>query len=146
MVHEGFTVGIRMHIVHVDDDLEYCALVDNLPSGQGLAISQANTVADAWERVSSTSRVIGMCDFKLCGESALDLLRKVPQANRVDYFVVLTGRLSEAYRQTALDMGASEIVQIPLGRDKLERLLSSIVRRAVRPAALNEYQPQPESS
>ena len=119
-------------ILLVEDDETFSAVIAGYLETEGWAVEVVGTGQEMLRRVGSRSYGVVLLDLGLPDEDGLALLRKLVARSDVPVMVV-TGRLSEETRITALELGASDILTKPLNPRELRYRVLNLMRRRSAP-------------
>lgn len=129
--------GARVLIVDDEPTLRE-PLADYL-SGQGFAVSQAQSAAEARSTLLNGKPDIVLLDIMMPGEDGLSLCRHLVEAKNLPV-ILLTARGEATDRIIGLEIGADDYVTKPFEPRELVARIRSVLRRASRPAAApDEY-------
>ena len=127
--------GARVLIVDDEPDLRE-PLADYL-SGQGFAVLQAQSAADARSVLLQEKPDIVLLDIMMPGEDGLSLCRHLVETRSLPV-ILLTARGEATDRIIGLEIGADDYVTKPFEPRELVARIRSVLRRATRPAAALE--------
>ena len=127
--------GARVLIVDDEPDLRE-PLADYL-SGQGFAVVQAASAADARSLLLQDKPDIVLLDIMMPGEDGLSLCRHLVETKSLPV-ILLTARGEATDRIIGLEIGADDYVTKPFEPRELVARIRSVLRRATRPAATPE--------
>ena len=127
--------GARVLIVDDEPGLRE-PLADYL-SGQGFAVLQAESAADARSLLLQDRPDIVLLDIMMPGEDGLSLCRHLVETKSLPV-ILLTARGEATDRIIGLEIGADDYVTKPFEPRELVARIRSVLRRATRPAAAPE--------
>ena len=129
------TAGARVLIVDDEPDLRE-PLADYL-SGQGFAVVQAPSAADARALLLQEKPDIVLLDIMMPGEDGLSLCRHLVETRSLPV-ILLTARGEATDRIIGLEIGADDYVTKSFEPRELVARIRSVLRRATRPATAPE--------
>ena len=127
--------GARVLIVDDEPGLRE-PLADYL-SGQGFAVLQAASAADARSLLLQEKPDIVLLDIMMPGEDGLSLCRHLVETKSLPV-ILLTARGEATDRIIGLEIGADDYVTKPFEPRELVARIRSVLRRSARPAAAPE--------
>lgn len=127
--------GARVLIV--DDEATLREPLAEYLSGQGFAVSQAPSAAEARSLLLKALPDIVLLDIMMPGEDGLSLCRHLVEAKSLPV-ILLTARGEATDRIIGLEIGADDYVTKPFEPRELVARIRSVLRRASRPAATPE--------
>ena len=125
------------HILLVDDDSRIRELLARYLGTQGFRVSTAADTLEARARLKSLAFDLLVLDVMMPGENGLDFaaaLRREPSAFQHVPILMLTARTEAADRVRGLEAGVDDYLAKPPEPRELSLRISSILRRAARPA------------
>jgi two-component system response regulator CpxR len=117
-----------MRILLVDDDVELCALLDELLSREGFDIEMAHDGARGLERAQSGGFDMVVLDVMLPGIDGFELLRRLRKSSLVPV-LMLTARGEDVDRIVGLELGADDYLPKPFNPRELVARIRAILRR-----------------
>jgi len=131
------------HVLIAEDHSDSRESLRLLLEASGHRVDAARNGDEAVELALSNPPEIALIDIGLPGLDGYDVAREIRGSDGADavYLVALTGYGQPLDRRRALESGFNEHLVKPLNRDKLLRLMASVVGRASAPGALDQREP-----
>ncbi len=123
------TIGVRKHVLVVDDDVELCQLLSQYLAQEGFEIECVHSGSDGFERAVSGSHSIVVLDVMLPDIKGFEVLRRVRAESRVPV-LMLTARGDDQDRILGLEMGADDYLPKPFNPRELSARIDAVLRRA----------------
>src|SRR5437773_2136430 len=124
-----------MKILLVDDDVELCALLDELLSREGFEVETEHDGAGGLERAQSGKFDLIVLDVMLPRLDGFEVLRQLRRSSIVPV-LMLTARGEDVDRIVGLELGADDYLPKPFNPRELTARIHAILRRIeARPAA-----------
>ena len=124
-----------MRILLVDDDVELCALLDELLSREGFEVETEHDGAGGLERAQSGKFDLIVLDVMLPRLDGFEVLRQLRQSSMVPV-LMLTARGEDVDRIIGLELGADDYLPKPFNPRELTARIRAILRRIeAKPAA-----------
>lgn len=118
----------QVHILTVDDDPMARKLVSNFLKKEGLAVSEADSVASARKVIASEKIDLILLDVSMPGEDGLVLLREMH--GKIDIpIIMVTGNVGDVDRVVGLELGADDYVTKPVNLRELLARIRAVLRR-----------------
>jgi two-component system response regulator CpxR len=117
-----------MRILLVDDDVELCALLDELLSREGFEIEMAHDGARGLERAQSGAFDMVVLDVMLPAMDGFEVLRRLRKSSLVPV-LMLTARGEDVDRIIGLELGADDYLPKPFNPRELVARIRAILRR-----------------
>lgn len=117
-----------IRVLVVEDEPAIRRFLRTSLSGQGYHVTEAETGADAQERLRRGAVDILLLDLGLPDINGLDIIERVRGQGSSLPIVVLSSRTDEAGKVRALDLGADDYVTKPFGIDELLARLRAALR------------------
>jgi len=115
-------------ILVVDDDLHVRRFLRTTLAGQGHAVVEAGTVAEAIDAIQRVQPAVVLLDLGLPDGDGLAVLRALPAEERPPV-IVLSARGQEGDKVIALDAGAEDYLTKPFGASELLARIRVVLRR-----------------
>ena len=115
-------------ILVVDDDLHVRRFLRTTLAGQGHAVVEAGTVAEALDAIQRVQPAVVLLDLGLPDGDGLAVLRALPAEERPPV-IVLSARGQEGDKVIALDAGAEDYLTKPFGASELLARIRVVLRR-----------------
>ena len=119
----------QIHILTVDDDRMVRMLVSKFLEGEGLAVSEADSVANARKVLASEKIDLILLDISMPGEDGLVLLREMQGKMSVPVIMV-TSNDGDVDRVVGLELGADDYVTKPVKLRELLARIRAVLRRS----------------
>jgi two-component system response regulator CpxR len=124
-----------MKILLVDDDVELCALLDELLSREGFEVAMEHDGARGLERAQSEKFDLVVLDVMLPRLDGFEVLRQLRRSSMVPV-LMLTARGEDVDRIIGLELGADDYLPKPFNPRELTARIRAILRRIeAKPAA-----------
>lgn len=127
------TMDGSQHILVVDDDEEFRALVTDILVRNGYRVSVAQNGVVMMQTLAVARVDLVILDIRMPGESGLSLCRKLRAAGTMP-IIMLTALRTETDRVIGLEMGADDYLSKPFGRRELLARIRAVLRRSALPA------------
>lgn len=131
MVNEATSTQKRK-ILFVDDEPNFLSGIRRLLRSQRdlWSMEFANSALEAMERTESMDFDAIVSDVNMPGKSGLDLLEmlRANERTRAIPVIILTGNAETALKRRALDLGATDLLNKPVGHEDLIARLRSVLR------------------
>jgi len=118
-------------ILLVDDEPTLREPLAEYLTGQGFAVTEANSAAAARSALSDTSPDIVLLDIMMPGEDGLSLCRHLVETRQLPV-IFLTARSESTDRIVGLELGADDYVVKPFEPRELVARIRTVLRRVAR--------------
>lgn len=118
-----------MHVLIVDDELEFLDLMQNRLHKRGFSIDTASTGEMALEMVTARTFDAMVLDVKMPGIDGIEVLRRVKQIRPELPVLLLTGHASMEAAMTGVETGAVDYLLKPVPINDLIMRLRDIASR-----------------
>jgi len=115
-------------VLVVDDDPNVRRFLRTTLAGQGHAVVEAGTVAEAIDAIERARPTVVLLDLGLPDGDGLAVLRALPPEDRPP-IIVLSARGQEGDKVIALDAGAEDYLTKPFGASELLARIRVVLRR-----------------
>lgn len=121
----------QARLLIVDDEEVIQQLLSDVFGREGFTVVTATTAEEAWERVQNERLDLAVIDKNLPGESGLDLIERIRDADIALPSVLITGYASTETVAEALEKGASDYISKPFNdvRHLVARIRGVLDRR-----------------
>lgn len=116
----------RMKILIMDDDEDFAGSVDELVRFLGHCGSVALSCADGVKQAMRGVFDFGILDISLADGCGLDVLKLIKERGLIGKCLVVTGHDASAYRDRAMQLGATRVLQKPLDPDDIRGFLEEV--------------------
>lgn len=103
----------------VDDDRDFCRVLQRAMEKRGFAVTVAHGVEDARWLAEENPPEYALLDLKMAGASGLTLIQHLKQLDPETRIVVLTGYASIATAVEAIKLGATHYLAKPASADEI---------------------------
>lgn len=111
----------KVRILVAEDDHISRQIIQNLLSGWGYEVETADDGQKAMMALRSVhSPTIAILDWEMPGMDGLEICRRVREADRTVYLLMLTGREGKENMIKALESGADDYLSKPCDPDELQ--------------------------
>lgn len=117
------------HVLLVDDDVELCALHQEVLESEGFEVSLAYDGESGVEAMASSPFDIVVLDIMMPGMGGIETLRQIRRSSFVP-ILMLTARGDDIDRILGLELGADDYVPKPCTPRELVARVRAILRRA----------------
>jgi two-component system response regulator CpxR len=117
------------HVLLVDDDVELCALHQEILESEGFEVSLAYDGKSGVEAMANSPSDIVVLDIMMPGMGGIETLRQIRRSSSVP-ILMLTARGDDIDRILGLELGADDYVPKPCTPRELVARLRAILRRA----------------
>lgn len=118
------------HVLVVDDDPQFCRLVQNTLKGEGYEVEAAHDLASSLCALNNRRPDLAIVDVTLGPESGLDLVRELQKYPETGV-IIMSGKGDTVDRVVGLEVGADDYITKPFDpRELLARVRSNIRRSA----------------
>ncbi len=121
----------KARILIVEDDQYYVQFYRTALEKDGYRVEQARSVREAMQRLTVEPFDLVLAELFISGESGLDLLAEIKQANPAHDVLMVTSQGSVHKAVEALKMGASDYLTKPVDAEELLLSIKKIVDRQV---------------
>ena len=123
----GYPEGMP-HVLLVDDDVELCALHQEILESEGFEVSLAYDGESGVEAMASSPSDIVVLDIMMPGMGGIETLRQIRRSSGVP-ILMLTARGDDIDRILGLELGADDYVPKPCTPRELVARLRAVLRR-----------------
>lgn len=116
------------HVLLIDDDVELCALHQDVLESEGFEVSLAYDGESGVEAMASSPSDIVVLDIMMPGMGGIETLRRIRRSSSVP-ILMLTARGDDIDRILGLELGADDYVPKPCTPRELVARLRAILRR-----------------
>ena len=116
-------------ILVVEDDPKIRTLMRNVMEGEGYAVLEAQTSADALDIVATSPVSLITLDIHLGADNGLEFARMIRQTSQVP-IIMVTGKGDVIDRVVGLEVGADDYITKPFHVRELVARVRSVLRRA----------------
>lgn len=116
------------HVLLIDDDVELCALHQEILESEGFEVSLAYDGERGVEAMASSPSDIVVLDIMMPGMGGIETLRQIRRSSSVP-ILMLTARGDDIDRILGLELGADDYVPKPCTPRELIARLRAILRR-----------------
>jgi two-component system OmpR family response regulator len=116
------------HVLLIDDDVELCALHQEVLESEGFEVSLAYDGSSGVEAMASSPSDIVVLDIMMPGMGGIETLRQIRRSSSVP-ILMLTARGDDIDRILGLELGADDYVSKPCTPRELVARLRAILRR-----------------
>src|SRR4029079_7253117 len=120
-------------VLVIDDDVEFCKLVERFLTQEGFQIEAVNAGRAGAERALSGHHSLVGLDVMMPGANGFDVLRRIRAESRIPV-LMLTAKGDALDRVLGLEMGADDYLPKPFNPQELAARMRGILRR-VKPDA-----------
>src|SRR6266849_6770549 len=132
-LYSCYLLGVR--ILLIDDDVELCALLQELLKREGFDVQMEHDGAKGLDRARSGQFDLIVLDVMLPLLDGFDVLRQLRRSSMVPV-LMLTARGEDVDRIVGLELGADDYLPKPFNPRELTARIHSILRRMeAKPAA-----------
>lgn len=128
------------HVLLIDDDMELCALHQDVLQAEGFEVSLAYDGESGIETLRTAGPDIVVLDVMMPGMGGVETLRHIRRSSDVPV-LMLTARGDDIDRIVGLELGADDYVTKPCTPRELVARLRAILRRVGDPVRPNPDQP-----
>ena len=129
---EQLSATKKQTILFVDDEPNFLNGIRRMLRGQRdtWTMEFANSALEAMERTETTDFDAIVSDVNMPGRTGLDLLQMLHDNERTRAIpvIILTGNAESALKRQALDLGATDLLNKPVGHEDLVARLRSVLR------------------
>ena len=118
------------HLLMVDDDVEFCLLIQEFLKAEGFSVSFVHQGQEALDLIGKESFDLMILDVMMPGMSGLELLKKLQMAHSLPV-VMLTARGEEMDRIIGLEIGADDYISKSCHPRELLARIRSVLRRSL---------------
>jgi two-component system, NtrC family, response regulator PilR len=123
------TAAESLPLLVVDDEPDLCVLYELTLVREGYAVETAQTVAEAWELLSTRRFAALITDMRLPDGTGLELLQRLEQAGRPEKTIVITAYGSAENAVEALKAGAYDYLSKPVDLKQFRAVVASALGR-----------------
>jgi DNA-binding response OmpR family regulator len=116
-------------VLVIDDDVEFCKLVERFLTQEGFQIEAVNAGRVGAERALSGHHSLVVLDVMMPGANGFDVLRRIRAESRIPV-LMLTAKGDALDRVLGLEMGADDYLPKPFNPQELVARIRAILRRA----------------
>jgi two-component system response regulator CpxR len=116
-------------VLVIDDDVEFCKLVERFLTQEGFQIEAVNAGRAGAERALSGQHSLVVLDVMMPGVNGFDVLRRIRAESRIPV-LMLTAKGDALDRVLGLEMGADDYLPKPFNPQELVARIRAILRRA----------------
>jgi two-component system response regulator CpxR len=116
-------------VLVIDDDVEFCKLVERFLTQEGFQIEAVNAGRAGAERALSGHHSLVVLDVMMPGVNGFDVLRRIRAESRIPV-LMLTAKGDALDRVLGLEMGADDYLPKPFNPQELVARIRAILRRA----------------
>lgn len=109
----------RSSLLIVDDDRDFCRILQRTMEKRGFAVTVAHSVEDARWLAEESPPEYALLDLKMSGASGLTLIQHLKQLDPETRIVVLTGYASIATAVESIKLGATHYLAKPADADEI---------------------------
>jgi len=116
------------HILVVDDDEAVRALICSYLTENELRVTEASNGHELLDGLSRSVIDLILLDLRLSGEDGLQIARRLRDQSSIP-IIVVSGKLDEADRVMALELGADDYLTKPFSQRELLARIRTVLRR-----------------
>lgn len=121
-----------MKIVVVDDDPVARLLIEVTLASMGHTVVACESGEEAWNAVAGSGAQIVVSDWMMPGMDGLELCRRVKNAEKPVYFILVSSTLTSPQRERqAVEAGVDQCVTKPAMPDELGRRVRALEQQLV---------------
>lgn len=124
------------HVLVVDDDPQFCRLVQNTLKGEGYEVEAAHDLVSSLRALNNRRPDLAIVDVTLGSESGLDLVRELQKYPETGV-IIISGKGDTIDRVVGLEIGADDYITKPFEPRELLARVRSNIRRSARLSASN---------
>ena len=120
--------SVKQKILIIDDDIEFCALVERYLETEGYVVTTKHNGADGLTEGLTTSYQLVVLDVMLPQKNGFDVLSDLRKTSSVPV-LMLTAKDSEIDKVLGLRLGADDYLTKPFSMNEFVARVQSIIRR-----------------
>ncbi|MEM5400386.1 MULTISPECIES: response regulator [Paraburkholderia] len=117
------------HVLVVDDDPAICELISGYMSDNDLRVTVAGNGTEMTAALSEFAIDLIILDLRMPGEDGMQIARRIREQSSLP-IIVVSGRLDEADRVMALELGADDYMTKPFSSRELLARIRALLRRS----------------
>ncbi len=118
-----------MKILIIEDQTELRTAIQQSLEKENYLVEQAETFANAMDKIASFDYDCILLDIMLPGGSGLDILKELKQMDRNDNVIILSAKDSTTDKVSGLELGADDYLSKPFHMSELTARIKSVLRR-----------------
>ncbi len=118
----------KIRILVVDDEPEFCNIVEMALTQAGYEVRSAYNIADAVELCKETLPHVALLDVILINETGIDAIEKIREIDKRVKLIMVSGMLDLEIAKEAIARGAEEYFTKPLNFRKLDEYIQDLVK------------------
>lgn len=122
----------HIHVLYVEDNEDTCLMITTLLGFSGIAVTCAETIAEAWKLAQTETFDLYLLDSRLPDGSGLDLCRCLREYAPHTPILIYSGNAFEIDKKNGLAAGANIYLTKPYFGDITKTILQAI--KASKPA------------
>ena len=115
-------------VLIVEDDTQIAKSLSMNLKLSGFEVAHAETVTDAWKKISNFEYDILLLDVNLPDGTGFDLCKKVRQANKTVPILFLSAHTDEENVVRAMNLGAEDYIRKPFGTEELKARMARVLK------------------
>lgn len=131
------TSANNAHILVVDDEPDLRTLYELTLLREGYRVEAAESVSDAWQRLSEQRFDVLITDMRLPDGMGMELIQRLKAQQRSERCVVITAYGSAENAVESLKAGAFDYLTKPVDLKQFRAVIASAVQDAIAPPAAN---------
>ncbi len=114
------------NILIVEDDELFCKMLTKYLVKQGFDVSDAQTAAEAYERLKVTQFDLAVLDYKLPDESGIEILKKIKDVASSTKVILMSRYSNNELEKEAKQEGADGFASKPIDPQKLMEIILAL--------------------
>jgi DNA-binding NtrC family response regulator len=123
-------------LIVVDDEPGILRLIDRFARKLGFDVTAAGSGQEALERLQTQKAAVALVDLRMPDVDGLEVLRRIRAADPDCQVILMTGHASIETAIEAIKHGATDYLSKPFDFDRLESLLTRVLKETDRRSAL----------
>lgn len=119
----------EIHVLLVDDDCSVRDVIREAAHLHGLKVTEAGTIADAWEALKRSSPDIVLLDIRLPDGDGMKMAQRLRATSSLP-IIMLTGLSDDADRVLGLEIGADDYIVKPFNPREVIARIRAVLRRS----------------
>ncbi len=132
----------KKDILVIDDDIDTLVFIKKILANAGHNVIHAMNIKDALESMQSFAPHLLLVDFKLLGESGLEITKKLRSESKYDKIpiIMISSSSDKKVVMTCISAGANEFIAKPLTSNKLIQRVKKLLKQSELPEVIYDIE------